>query len=527
MSKPIAGKFLLEILTKGMYSNPLHICREYIQNSVDSFDKAFSVGLLSISSVEIHINIDPQTRTITIRDNGLGVPADSVEEKLLSIGDSEKDGITARGFRGIGRLGGLAYADQVQFITSASGEPYRSIITCDCIRMRELLKKTNHETSDVMETFMAISKIEQEAEKIDEHYFEVRLINVNISSGLLDEENVMKYLAETAPIDFDCQKFIQGDKINRHFLDKGYPISTYKIFRGTRRLPLYKLYSRSLTTGLQKRTRQNDYVKDVDFVYKVDDNGNPLYIGWLAITDFSGIIADEAVQGIRIRKGNILIGDHTTFAKYFPSEGNVANRMFAGEIHALHDDLTPNSQRDDFEPSETYNYFKQELCIWAQDLNRRYRRGTSQGNAAIRQYEEALVEQRNIENQVKSGSITSDVQRERLAQDVERNKKQIEDARKRVKKAFDEGVFDGNRAETAQRIIAQAGVATTKAATISTRIADAKYATKGDLPSNYSREEKRIYERIIAVIDKFFGEEHDKAATLREMIKKELSAKKK
>ena len=33
MGEPVAGKFLLEILTKGMYSNPMHVYREYIQNS--------------------------------------------------------------------------------------------------------------------------------------------------------------------------------------------------------------------------------------------------------------------------------------------------------------------------------------------------------------------------------------------------------------------------------------------------------------------------------------------------------------
>lgn len=60
------------------------------------------------------------------------------------------------------------------------------------------------------------------------------------------------------------------------------------------------------------------------------------------MTDFSGIISDESVQGIRFRKGNILVGNNTTFVKYFPSEGHNANRMFAGEIHALHADLIPN-----------------------------------------------------------------------------------------------------------------------------------------------------------------------------------------
>lgn len=46
MNEPVAGKFLLEILTRGMYSNPMHIYREYIQNSSDSIDKAIEAGIL-------------------------------------------------------------------------------------------------------------------------------------------------------------------------------------------------------------------------------------------------------------------------------------------------------------------------------------------------------------------------------------------------------------------------------------------------------------------------------------------------
>ena len=46
MNEPIAGKFLLEILTKGMYSNPMHIYREYIQNASDSIAKAIAEGVI-------------------------------------------------------------------------------------------------------------------------------------------------------------------------------------------------------------------------------------------------------------------------------------------------------------------------------------------------------------------------------------------------------------------------------------------------------------------------------------------------
>ena len=98
MNEPIAGKYLLEILTRGMYSNAMHIYREYIQNSVDSIDKAIQANILNPSEAEIHITIDEESRTIVIRDNGMGMPLDIAESTLMSIGHSDKDGITERGF---------------------------------------------------------------------------------------------------------------------------------------------------------------------------------------------------------------------------------------------------------------------------------------------------------------------------------------------------------------------------------------------------------------------------------------------
>ena len=210
MSEPIAGKFLLEILTKGMYSNPMHVYREYIQNSSDSIDKAIAGGILQTAEAEIHIFIDNKKRNIVIRDNGLGIPQDIARIKLMNIGASDKDGVTERGFRGIGRLGGLAYAEKVQFITSALGDATKTIMTCDCVRMQQLLQKSNNETSDIMETFKAISMFDEQPEDAAKHYFEVRLIGVPKESGLLDEEDAVRYLAETAPIDFDSQQFVQA-----------------------------------------------------------------------------------------------------------------------------------------------------------------------------------------------------------------------------------------------------------------------------------------------------------------------------
>lgn len=527
MSKPIAGKFLLEILTKGMYSNPMHIYREYIQNSSDSIDKAVATGILNSADAEIHIFIDSKERNIIIRDNGLGIPLDIAKVKLMNVGASDKDGVIERGFRGIGRLGGLAYAERVQFITSALGDAAKTIMTCDCIRMQQLLQKSNNETSDIMETFEAISTFDEQPEEIEKHYFEVRLIGVPKESGLLDEEDAIRYLAETAPVDFDSQQFVQAKKIREHFSEKGFPITCYKILRGTRRKPIYKLYSRSMTTGKQERTKTKDYVRNIEFIYQEASDGKPLYIGWLAITDFSGVITDESLQGIRFRKGNILVGNGTTFAKFFPSEGHNANRMFAGEIHVIHDELVPNSQRDDFEPSAVYNEMRKALTEWAGVINKKYRRGTSEATSALRNLNKLNKEQKELEEKIDSGVITSDEKREQIAERLEKIARSREKEEKTVRRALDRGTFDDERKETVKKALSQTETAMKKVVTLNKRIVTAGYATKNDLPSSYSRDERKLYQRIISVIDNYFTDDHKTAEALREKIRLELSVKKK
>lgn len=445
----------------------------------------------------------------------------------MNVGASDKDGITERGFRGIGRLGGLAYAEKVQFVTTAIGDATKTIMTCDCVRMQQLLQKSNNETSDIMETFKAISTFEEQPEDSNEHYFEVRLLGVPQESGLLDEDDVIRYLSETAPIDFDSQQFPQARKIRDHFSEKGFPITCYKILRGARKKPIYKLYSRSLSTGKQGRTKTKDFVRDVEFIYKEASDGKPLYIGWLAITDFSGVISDESVQGIRFRKGNILVGNGTTFANFFPSEGHNANRMFAGEIHVLHDELVPNSQRDDFEPSTAYNEMRKSLSELAGTINRKYRRGTSEATSALRNLTKLNEEQKELEGKIDSGAITSDEKREQIAERLEKIARTREKEEKTVRKAMERGTFDDERKETVEKALSQTEAATKKVTALNTKIVNAGYATKNDLPSSYSRDERKLYQRIISIIDSYFASEPQTAEALREKIKLELSVKKK
>ena len=225
-----------------------------------------------------------------------------------------------------------------------------------------------------------------------------------------------------------------------------------------------------------------------------------------------------------------MVGDNTTFARFFPTtgqEGQRANRMFAGEIHVLHSGITPNSQRDDFESSPSYTEMKGLLEKWAGQLNQKYRRGTSKANSAVRKLEQINDEQKKLEEQVSSGAITSDERRERLAEQLESISRRRDAAKKEVERASERGTFDKEREETVARVLSQTETAAKKTRSLAARIINAEYGTKGDLDSSYSRDERKLYQRIIAIIDEFFSDDPDTAKALRERLKAELRVKKK
>src|SRR5580700_11599629 len=82
---PHIGAFVLETLTLGMYGEPRHTLREYVQNAFDSI-RAAQRTKFSSDRGRVDVTIAPEA--ITIRDNGLGVRADLAWVTLTSIGAS-------------------------------------------------------------------------------------------------------------------------------------------------------------------------------------------------------------------------------------------------------------------------------------------------------------------------------------------------------------------------------------------------------------------------------------------------------
>ena len=99
--EPFFGGFVLETLTIGMYGEARNAIREYIQNGFDSVQRA--IGDLKILPADgglIEIEMAEDHKSLTIRDNGAGLPVKTAATVLTRVGASSKSHRKNAGFRG-------------------------------------------------------------------------------------------------------------------------------------------------------------------------------------------------------------------------------------------------------------------------------------------------------------------------------------------------------------------------------------------------------------------------------------------
>ncbi|AWH96796.1 molecular chaperone HtpG [Dietzia psychralcaliphila] len=85
---------LLDLMIHSIYSNPDTFLREVISNSSDALDKlrlaALQDSTLGVDTSDLHIELipDEQARTLTIRDNGIGMSRDEVVDLIGTLAKS-------------------------------------------------------------------------------------------------------------------------------------------------------------------------------------------------------------------------------------------------------------------------------------------------------------------------------------------------------------------------------------------------------------------------------------------------------
>ncbi len=426
-SAPQIGKDVIESLTLGMYEDCRFIYREYIQNAADAVDKAIEQSLLKKGEEAIHVRIDADDRRISIHDNATGISENLVMTVLRNIAHSTKRRGEDKGFRGIGRLGGLGYCSKLIFETSYYGEPVKSIMTWDAELLKFIINDRENK-EEAIDVLSKVTKVETEEEKAESHYFNVIMEDVS-SDDLLDEESVSDYLSMVAPVDISSS-FVFRQKINDFKKEHDLTVDTYNIFVNNDQI--YKPYTGAIYEDNNGGKKKVDDIIDVEFLMARDCNGNIMYWGWYSISTLKGQMKPKNLaRGIRLRKENIQIGDEEICKKFFTkTEDQRFSFYYFGEVHAISKGLIPNSRRDYFGESKECTEFEKkirqdflklkELCYDAQRL----RSSTS----TIAKGEELKA---TIQEKEKNG-YTSQKERDDLLRRLEDHEKKVEQAQKQL-----------------------------------------------------------------------------------------------
>ena len=500
MAEYVFGANILENLTTGMYQDSRVIYREYIQNACDQIDAACKLGLLSDKSEgRIQIDIDSERRTITIEDNATGIPREQFRKKLANIADSDKLVGESKGFRGIGRLCGLAYCREMVFTAKYPGEDTVSVMTCDAQKMRDLISQNTHghkcTADEVLQQIYHFSSEPWEAR--EEHWFRVELRDVNRESqDLLDLLEIKNYLSFAAPAPYR-NTFLFRQKIYEYADSLSRPLDEYRIELNGEQV--FKKYGTRFPTS-----KGEDEIFDLTFKNFYDPQGKLIAWMWVGLSRFKAIIDKScAMRGIRLRKENIQIGGADALQKLFREDRG--NHYFIGEVFALSPELIPNSQRDYFNENPTRLWFETELRdYFNEELHRLYHEGSTI-NSAFGKIDTLKQKEDAHRQKVQNGDYVDDEQQAQAAQAVEKARQEAEKARR---------VLDKKRAASADsvvgRILTQIEGERVKEAARKPQApampippkeeAPSKPGYRTDKLSQYSKKERRLISRIFRII---------------------------
>ncbi|MGW3141747.1 molecular chaperone HtpG [Streptomyces sp. NPDC001139] len=138
----VEARQLLQLMIHSVYSNKDVFLRELVSNASDALDKLRLAALrqdgLDADTSDLHIEIeaDPDARTLTVRDNGIGMSYDEVGKLIGTIANSgtaeflkelqeAKDAAGAEGLIGqfgVGFYSGFMVADEMTLVTRRAGE---------------------------------------------------------------------------------------------------------------------------------------------------------------------------------------------------------------------------------------------------------------------------------------------------------------------------------------------------------------------------------------------------------------------
>ena len=270
--------------------------------------------------------------------------------------------------------------------------------------MSKLLLDSSDIDVSVVDVLQQVYEVKTKPEKKTAHYFIVRLRGVDENSKLNDYSEVVNYLSQNTPVPYD-PSFVWGKEICNRLRKEGCEVQSYNILVqfGTMVQAIYKPYKDKVLVDKGKNVYDN--IQDIEIVKIARPNGALAAVGWLAKTNYMGSIYDKTVKGIRLRKGNILIGDYQTMNVAFKDAR--FNGWTIGEIYATDKDLIPNARRDNFEKNQAFFVLFEQLSLLATTITKEIRSASLRRNSELSNAMEQLDKATKLAGEAIDNGITS------------------------------------------------------------------------------------------------------------------------
>jgi molecular chaperone HtpG len=465
--EPLIGSFLLESITTGMYGERKNAIREYVQNSFDGIQSALATKVLRQGAGKITITMSEDASSLTIHDNGVGLPQRIAVTTLIAVGASRKERGIQAGFRGIGRLAGIAFSRTLQFRTKAAGEDLETIVWFDCDALRRGMLESGRKPAT--ELITACTTYDQsKAEDPKAHYFEVKLVGLrNAPAEALDPLQLEAFLSQVAPVDYhpDFAKFRDQiledaealeipeledepeivepqtsdveERVNWSVLedDAGsmldrIPVSAVALaIRSSETAP-----ERLVHKPYRARLGVNDSPTDVPLSsVDVIAGASGAWWGWLGHKAKPGEYQNAGVSGLRFRLKNIQI-DGNELITLVPTSNDIRlpfsrwSNWFVGEIHVDPRAVVPNARRDNFEEDARWLAIRDELSAVCQAMTKEARDVSKAHQTSLEMLDKKADKLRRDFLSVSRAKVFSMKKAHKLLDDSDRLQKDIEKA---------------------------------------------------------------------------------------------------
>jgi molecular chaperone HtpG len=252
-----------------------------------------------------------------------------------------------------------------------------------------------------------------------ERFFEVELRGIVRlrTDRLMTPSAVDRYLSQVAPVPFRPD-FRFGAAISELVAAVSGSGELLVYINGSDR-PVYRPHRNFIVAA---GGREIAY-EDLEVIEVPDMDGGRAALVWLLHHSYEGAIAAEnLVKGLRLRVGNLQVGEHARLEELFAEPR--FNGWSVGEVHVVDRRIVPNARRDNFEQNAHLNNLLNQLGPVAREISRRCRSNSIKRNWLRRlDLAEGYVEE--ALSVLGQGSV-SGTERDRLIGDAEQSLREME-----------------------------------------------------------------------------------------------------